>query len=133
MSFIKKPATWLVITILYSGFTFWLSSLPGRTASRFLFFRFKHADWVAHGAEYALLACCLLGYLWATKALRRWWWTLGIPIVVAGLIGAANELYQIHVLERSATVSDGVANIIGATMPVMVCLISRCFRSKRRE
>jgi|GEM_PF-5413669 len=113
-----KPSFWLWISIAYMVLTFILSSQSYST--RFLSqYRAIRPDLILHFIEYAILAILLMKYLavagWLQKSELSWW----VPVIIGGVVGGANELLQFYVPYRVSSVSDALANLVGAGVPVL--------------
>ena len=114
-------AKFLVLAVVYLAAVFAVSHIPGRLIALpdFLW------DKAVHFVEYVPL-----GFLLAGWAARRPWAPrsrLALVVVVAvavAVLGAADELHQWFVPNRSATVGDAVADglggLLGATIGVLV-------------
>ncbi len=128
----NKPKTWLIITILYSLLTFALSLIAGDTKLPLMMFKFHRADLVIHAIEYAIFSLCVLKYLQTLGILAKKRWMYFMPILLTAVIGAANEGIQYFVPGRFPTVSDGVANVIGAMVPVLIWISIQSLRKKHK-
>ena len=82
-------------------------------------------DKVAHLLEYGVL-----GFLLRRASLRpglRGWFS---ALLGAGVVATLDELYQAHVPERSSSIWDGVADLVGAGLGAGFHLL---LRGKPRE
>jgi len=100
----------LVAALVYLAVVFVLSHIPGQH----LTFAFDVWDKAIHFAEFVPLGFLLAGWMarrtWAPRA--RLPLTLAVAAVVA-IFGAADELHQWFVPNRSATVGDALADALG--------------------
>lgn len=104
----------IVITSLYAGFIFYLSSRPWNGLS----FLPEGFDKVIHLGIYFLLGGLILWALRSTK-LKYQSYTLWISIALGSLYGASDEFHQSFVPGRSADVYDLLMDIIGVSMGVL--------------
>ncbi len=114
----SRTTFWFWMTVIYTVSTFVLSSFS--TLPRFLMLG-HHFDWVLHAIEYGILAILVVNYVHA----GGWISYRGAPVatvIFCGLVGGANEWYQMFVPHRSAELGDEIANIIGAILFLTVYL-----------
>lgn len=135
MKITRTAAFWFVLGIIYACFTFFLSSISDSGATAFKFLTKHNLDLLFHAVEYGLFTLIILSFLKATGRINQSRLLWIIPILICGLVGAANEVYQIYVPGRFATWSDGIANVSGAALTVLiyqlVYLIRRNFLTKK--
>ena len=114
----SKPAIWLWISVVYVILTFVLSSLSYSTKLLYQY-RAIRPDLILHFIEYAILAVLLMKYLavagWLKRSRLSWWF----PIIIGGVVGGANELLQFYIPYRFPSISDALANLVGAGIPVI--------------
>ena len=91
--------------------TFVVSSIADGVA---LPLREYRIDLFVHLIEYGLLAWLIFKYLERAGSIEKNRFILWLPVLVCAVIGGANELWQIHVPGRYASVSDELANIAGS-------------------
>ena len=119
MKLFKRPVVWLVVIIIYSCLTLLLSSFSVPTLIKKSLFDISGSDLFLHAIEYGLLAWIVLRYLSVSGRLSRsrlvWW----LPVIFSTIIGCVNELYQGSVPGRSPSISDFVANMVGAVIVVL--------------
>lgn len=113
-----KAVRWSV-TLAYAGFIFYLSSRVWPEAPHL----FPYADKVIHLVIYAPLSFCLVWALRATAMRNR----EGIPAVallLAILYGITDEVHQMFVPGRQASVVDFIADALGALLGVALARLS---------
>jgi VanZ family protein len=103
-------AIYLVLVICYLAAVFAVSHIPGRH----LRLPFDLWDKAIHFAEYVPVGFLLLGWL----SRRRWvpgsrLAVVGLATAVVAAFGALDELHQYFVPERSATLGDALADLLG--------------------
>ena len=83
-------------------------------------------DKLAHAAEYGVFALLLFRALfWPQyKGLQKAELKKGafVTLVVSGLYGLTDEIHQIYVPGRAATFPDWLADFVGASIAVALCL-----------
>ena len=77
------------------------------------------SDKVLHTIEYGLLAVLYMRALWREGV--GWRDAALAAVVMTSLYGATDEYHQAFVPNRSSTVSDWVADSIGATIGAVAC------------
>ncbi|MCR4404686.1 MAG: VanZ family protein [Candidatus Acetothermia bacterium] len=103
----NKRLLWGLTLLLYSGLIFWLSSLPLPEGSPV--FPFAHGDKLWHFLEYLLFG------LLAWKAFNpRDARGLGLALIIALAYAGSDELHQLFVPTRSASILDWGADSLGA-------------------
>jgi len=127
------PTVWLIFAVVYMVLTFVLSSISFG-AGIISQFRAYRPDLILHFLEYAILAILLLKYLggagWLSRSKLSWW----LPVIIGGVVGGANELFQFYIPYRFPSVSDALVNLVGAGIPVLwVRFYSAPFRIKPEE
>ena len=115
MSWLKKHkgAIFWVAAIAYMAFIFYLSSRPAPELARRIPIIYKLK--IVHMAEYGLLSILFFFALKETSAARSLE-AAYFAVVAVFLYGAIDELHQVFVPMRSASLVDIVANCIGATV-----------------
>lgn len=103
--------------MLWAGFIFYLSSIPGRE----LVAPFPYFDKCVHAFVYSVLAfftvralACRIGRVNRTVML--------MAIFIAGLYGASDEFHQLFVPGRSPDAMDVLADLCGAALGVWAYL-----------
>lgn len=102
-----RKMIWWLPTAAYMGLIFYLSSKTGDDIS------IPTPDYVAHAVEYFGLSFLWAVSLRATTNLSRRQIAL-TAILAASLYGVSDELHQSFVPGRFATVSDWLADTVGA-------------------
>src|SRR5687767_10807499 len=105
---------WLPV-ILYVGLIFAVSSVPGRDIPTL----FPYADKLEHLAEYALFGL-LLGraFRFTIGGQRGKLWSLA-TVVIGGLVGGMDELYQRITPGRVSDVRDWILDVTAVTLAVL--------------
>lgn len=86
------------------------------------------SDKVLHATEYGGLAVLFVRALWREGL--NWRAAALAAVVMASLYGASDEYHQAFVPNRNSTVSDWVADSIGATMGAAACASIAARRTK---
>ncbi|MDP8229157.1 MAG: VanZ family protein [Candidatus Electryoneaceae bacterium] len=121
-TFFSKSTVWLASVIVYTIFTLIVSSvsewefLPFLSAGISLLPTFRY-DLILHLIEYAILAWLILRYLHVSDRIGHKLALLG-TIIFCGIIGGLNELWQMHIPNRTVGIDDAIANIVGAVVIV---------------
>jgi VanZ family protein len=106
---LRRLSSWLP-PLVYMAVIFYISSLshpfPEVTA--------RVSDKVLHTIEYGVLAVLFMRALWREGV--SWRDAALAAVVMTSLYGATDEYHQAFVPNRSSTISDWVADSIGATM-----------------
>lgn len=76
------------------------------------------ADLIAHLLEYGLLAWLIARYLSVLDRVKERKTSAIVIIVICGVIGWLNELWQSGIAGRYASVDDAAANVLGASIAV---------------
>ncbi len=93
-------------------------------------------DLFVHFGLYGIFGLLLI---WSVLPIRLWRplklaLRTGMPVVIAGTFGIAMELVQDTIPERSASVDDAIADILGAIGAVLfVFVVRRVFHLGRRR
>lgn len=102
-----------IATLLYCALIFWLSNQSHPPVPEM---RFPGEDKVAHMVLYGGLASILsVGLRRSRRPNAPWVMRFG-PILFAAVYGATDEVHQIFIAERTFSVFDWVADIVGATL-----------------
>lgn len=109
-------AAWALV-LLYMGAIFYLSHQPTVPIPM----RFPHQDKVMHFGAYFLLAAFLAHAIFPAGLKRRFW----LALVIASLYGVSDEIHQMFVPGRDASVLDWLADTAGAWMGAFLYLNSR--------
>ncbi len=96
---------------LYAALIVALSSIPGKS---FPDVKWLSYDKLIHLGEYAVFS--ILVYRAAASLRREDRFLLGIAIVLAGLFGALDELYQLWIPGRNSSFADWSADQVGAVI-----------------
>lgn len=120
-----KRTILFVLILLYITLTFYLS---GKTFSSFPNIGIKRSDLLFHFIEYAFLAGLIISYFTVTNRDISWRIAAFYTILICTVVGALNEFYQSTVPFRTPSVSDGLANLFGAV--VVVIILRGYYRSK---
>ena len=107
---------------LYSGFLFWLSSLPA--SPEFV----VYPDKILHFAAYFLYALLLWKALSGTSLVTQKWQSLIVVALIASGFAASDELHQSFVAGRNASIYDWFADVAG----ILGMLTLRIIRVKWR-
>ena len=115
---INRVFRWFLIPpVLVMSGIFYLSSIPGTRLSLDLF---PNADKVAHLIVYGILALSfafsLVPFQWKTKGFKM---VLFVVLVSTGF-GVTDELHQFFVPDRSVSVADLSADMIGSFLAVFL-------------
>jgi VanZ family protein len=116
-----------VPVILYSGFIFYLSSLPNplkelTPSSLFLYFDFQ--KFVYHIVEYAILSFLLYRALKITSKSPQI-----LAILITIIYGILDEIHQFYVPGRIASVFDVAINSFGAVLAQCIINIYNLLKS----
>jgi VanZ family protein len=106
-------AAWATV-ILYMGVIFYLSHQPTVPIPM----KFPHQDKVMHFGAYFLLAAFLAHAIYPAGHKRRFW----LALVIASLYGVSDEIHQMFVPGRDASVLDWLADTGGAWMGAFLYL-----------
>ncbi len=99
---------------LYAALIVALSSIPGHS---FPDVKWLSYDKLIHLGEYAVFS--ILVYRAAASLRPETWFLAGLVIILAGLFGVFDELYQSLIPGRDASLADWVADQVGAVLGVM--------------
>ena len=99
------------LLVAYAACIFTLSAIPGRSLPGI-----HINDKVIHAAEYSLLSVLLCRALAGHMTARSQMRIACLSALAAILYGATDEFHQLFVLQRSAELSDFVADSLGATL-----------------
>lgn len=127
--FTMKSLRW-IITAAYAGFIFYLSSLPPSEVPE----PFAHSDKVLHVFLYLVLAALCVWSL-RTTALRDRAMLPHIAAVLATLYGATDEMHQMLVEGRDASLADLSADAAGSVMgaAIAIVLIRHLAKARRQD
>ncbi|HEY2923879.1 MAG TPA: VanZ family protein [Candidatus Eisenbacteria bacterium] len=119
---------WLPV-LLYVGLIFWVSSVPGRDIPTL----FPYSDKLEHMAEYALFGL-LLGraFRFTIGGQRGRFWSLA-TVVLGGLVGGMDELYQRLTPGRVSDVRDWIMDVTAVTLAVLFTQYIRLHPIGRRR
>jgi VanZ family protein len=109
---------------LYAVLIVALSSIPGRS---FPDVRWLSYDKLIHFGEYAVFSVLVYRAAASLKLQDRF--LLGLAIVLAGLFGALDELYQLLIPGRDSSFADWSADQVGAVLGA----VSYIWWVKRRD
>jgi len=105
----EKKIVWWLPTAAYMMLIFYLSSKTGDEVS------IPTPDYVAHGVEYFGLGLLLAVSLKRTTGLSSGRVAV-LAVIIASLYGISDEWHQSFVPGRFATVSDWLADTVGAAL-----------------
>ncbi len=106
----------LLPAVLYGVLIVALSSVPGKNYPDIQVLSY---DKVIHLAEYAIFA--VLIYLAAHNLRPGSRFLLGLVVLLAGVFGALDELYQILIPARDSSFGDWVADMVGVVIGAVSC------------
>lgn len=118
-SFLTRALRW-VPPILYMGFIFFASSVPGDELPSWGFW-----DKAEHLLAYAVLGILFLIPVAEARLTLVTPWTGAIAVLLATLYGAFDEIHQSFTPGRSPDVHDLFADFLGAAVGVVVVLLCR--------
>lgn len=108
----RRALFWFCVTLVYTAGTFYLSSL--KRFPKFIPTGF-HFDWILHAIEYGILGVLVMmtthALGWNSRAQSAW-----ITVGFCGVVGGLNELFQKTIPNRSPSIGDEVANLIGVAL-----------------
>jgi VanZ family protein len=107
---------WRYAVAVYILLTFVLSSLPADRLIPPVGFRI---DWILHTIEYCILGWILLRWLALDAVEWPGWRRVGLTLLIASAVGGLNELWQTQVPGRFCSLSDEIANILGAAVAIL--------------
>ena len=108
---------WIALVLVYTALTFVLSSI--QASSLYPPFQIYRIDLLLHALEYGFLAWLLLGVMRSFGRIGTWQ-RFAIIMVYCGIIGGLNELWQSRVPGRFPSLSDMLANIVGAVVILFI-------------
>jgi VanZ family protein len=109
--FIRSSAAWLLVGVYAGGLTILSStSQPSLVPTWGL----PHLDKLLHAFAYAGLTLVLMRALCLTFATRSLSTLMVWGVVLAICYGGCNEIIQAFTADRTMSVSDGIANAVGA-------------------
>lgn len=121
---LRLSALWLPVT-LYGAAVYYLSSLPASLVGRF-------PDYLSHPLEYAGLTVLIVRAL--NEGLDRpipWRLHFG-AVALAVVFAVSDEIHQLHVPRRTASLKDVLSDALGATLAVGLAeVLQRFFRRRR--
>jgi len=116
-----KRRVWCGLLFLYAGAVFALSHLPVSPARP----PFAHFDECFHAAEFALF------FVLAWKATDR---RTPLAFVLTAVYAGTDELHQLFIASRTASALDYLADLLGATIALLVLEpFRRLWRFRRRR
>lgn len=118
--FLSSYAFWRVLTVVWAGVLWWLSSqthLPSPGD-------FEGVDKCEHTAFFAIGGTCfLLGLRLAGRA-QAFSTAMGLTLAFCGLVGAVDEWHQLHTPGRSGgDVWDWTADVTGGLVGTLAALL----------
>lgn len=113
-------AAWAAV-LLYMGLIFYLSHQPTTPIPM----RFPYQDKVMHFGAYFILAALLAHAFYPGTSKRRF----ALALVVASLYGVSDEIHQMFVPGRDASIGDWLADSLGAWVGAYLYLAT----SRRRN
>lgn len=102
------PKLFAMLSLLWMGFIFYLSSLTGSDLSDFP----KISDVLGHGALYFILGSLL--YLSFSRHAGKW------TVLIAALFGLSDEFHQSFVPGRTPEVKDFLVDTLAALAAVLI-------------
>jgi len=119
---------WLPV-LLYMALIFGASSIPGRDIPVF----FPYMDKLEHLTEYSLFGL-LLGraFRFTVGGQRGMLWALG-TVVLGGLVGGMDELYQRLTPGRSSDIRDWAVDFAAVTLAVLFTQYVRIHPIRKRR
>lgn len=118
----KKAIAWLWIIIFYTILTFALSGVANPPA--FLVRKYR-LDWWLHGIEYGILAALMMKYFSYKYFINKEFHAGITTILFTGVVGGLNEALQAYVPHRYPSISDEIANLVGAVIFIGLYLVIR--------
>lgn len=120
---LAASAAWAYVVFVYSTDP----SPPGVSDNAGRLDFLPRPDLFVHFAMYGLLSLLLILAVLPVRLFRPFTLALraGLPVVVAGVYGIALELVQSTIPERSGSVDDAVADILGAITAVVFVYVVR--------
>ncbi len=109
---------------LYAALIVALSSIPGKS---FPDVRWLSYDKLIHLGEYAIFSILVCRAAASFRLEGRF--LLGIAIILAGLFGALDELYQLLIPGRDSSFADWLADQVGAVLGA----VSYIWWNRRRD
>ncbi len=117
-----KVASWLAV-LAYAAIIFWISSSSNAEGLGNFFDLNPPYDKVFHALGYAVFGLIL------RLATGKFW----LAVLLASLYGASDELHQLTVSERDASVFDWMADTLGASVGALVAAGVVEFLTKRHQ
>lgn len=99
---------WLPV-VLYCGFIYWQSANPCPAYLP----KFSYADKLYHVIGYAVLGALIYRALAVTWKTDNNFMLIGLSVLFTGLYGISDELHQLFVVYRTASIGDVAADCIG--------------------
>jgi VanZ family protein len=97
------------------------------------FFNIPRFDLILHFIEYGMLAYLVISYFEVSPKCLSFFNRALITVIFCGVIGGLNELWQIHVPNRTLSLADEVVNILGALVVVLVFRFNRVHKFRENK
>lgn len=111
--------------IAWAGVIFWSASQPGSGQPQ----AFSGLDKIQHFIAYGILA-----FLLAKAIYRRYSWSSMVVIVLTIILfGVCDELYQATIPNRSSSISDVIADGVGAIAGFLVAWMWQAYNNMKRK
>ena len=117
----RYAVLWLPV-LIWMGIIFYMSSIPGLQAPHPLPDLMLRK--MAHMAEFGALALLLVRAHEGTTGARRWTRYL-VPLVIAVLYAASDEVHQLFVPAREGRALDVAIDTAGATLALVAVILFR--------
>jgi len=88
-------------------------------------------DWWLHGVEYGILAYLTMKYFSYRHFIDRKVNASITTLLLTGIVGGLNEAFQAYVPHRTPSISDEIANLIGATIFIALYFLLNTSKSMR--
>ena len=106
----------LLPALLYGTLIVALSSVPGK---HFPDIKWLSYDKFIHFAEYTIFGVLVYQAAYSLEPGRRF--LLGLVVLLAGMFGALDELYQLLIPARDSSFGDWVADLVGVVLGASSC------------
>ncbi len=106
----------LLPAVLYGVLIVALSSVPGKNYPDIKLLSY---DKVIHLVEYAIFGFLVYQAAYSLEPGRRF--LLGLVVLLAGMFGALDELYQLLIPARDSSFGDWVADMVGVVIGAVSC------------
>jgi len=108
---------WKVSIALYTLLTFIVSSIKKIDLG---IIRIEKTDWLLHGIEFGILAYLVIRYFISSSRDVKWFTIMMVTVIYCAVIGGLNEILQSQIPGRTPSITDEIANIIGAIFVIVI-------------